>query len=51
MQRQEKIAQMNRTVMQKMSVFLNYEPNFVKKDMLDELNKEKDYEDSNCGIR
>ena len=43
MQRQEKIAQMNRTVMQKMSVFLNYEPNFVKKDMLDELMRE-------CGL-
>ena len=40
MQRKEQIAEMNRTVMKKMSVFLNYEPNFVKREMMEELTRE-----------
>lgn len=40
MQRKEQIAEMNRIVMKKMSVFLNYEPNFVKREMMEELTRE-----------
>ena len=40
MQIKDKVFQMNRIVMQKMSVFLNCEPNFVKKEMVDELTLE-----------
>ncbi len=40
----KKIAEMNRILMQKMSVFLNYEPTFVQKSMVDELCRD-------CGLR